>query len=227
MQRHEATWRPPTRSLRRRYVLRAGHTTTSFNTRVPATAVCPRDRTSCTNRWNAWRLRPAARGYPRCATPRRGRHALQMKQRRPRWRRSQQPSHGHVRPRHRRRARLWPAHMPRLRLNGRGRGEEFTFDEVRGCMRSLKNHKAAGGDGIPSELLKYSCGTGVQVLTHLFDAVLSTRCVPSTWRKDMVVHLAKGGDGGDCSNYRPLTNKLRQAVRQAPLGADLTCGMPA
>ena len=72
-------------------------------------------------------------------------------------------------------------------------------------MRSLKNHKAAGGDGIPSELLKYSGGMGVQVLTHLFNAILSTRCVPSAWRKGVVVHLAKGGDGGDCSNYRPLT----------------------
>ena len=77
-----------------------------------------------------------------------------------------------------------------------GLGDEFTFDEVRGCMRSLKNHKAAGGDGIPSELLKYSGGTGVQVLTHLFNAVLATRCVPSAWRKGIVVHQAKGGDGG-------------------------------
>ena len=48
MQRHEATWRPPTRSFRRRYVLRAGHTATSLKTRVPVTAVCPRDRTSFT-----------------------------------------------------------------------------------------------------------------------------------------------------------------------------------
>ena len=72
-------------------------------------------------------------------------------------------------------------------------------------MRSLKNHKAAGGDGIPAELLKYSGGTGVQVLTHLFNAVLATRCVPYAWRKGIVVHLAKVGDRGDCSNYRPVT----------------------
>ena len=85
-----------------------------------------------------------------------------------------------------------------------GLGDEFTFDEVCGCMRSLKNHKAAGGDGIPAELLKYSGGTGVQVLTHLFNAVLATRCVPSARCKGIVEHLAKGGDGGDCSNYRPL-----------------------
>ena len=86
-----------------------------------------------------------------------------------------------------------------------GLGDEFTFDEVRGCMRSLKSHKAAGGDGIPAEVFKYSGGTGVQVLTHLFNAVLATRCVPSAWRKGIVVHLAKGGDAGDRSNCRPLT----------------------
>ena len=96
------------------------------------------------------------------------------------------------------------AEWARLGHDAHGLRDKFTFDEVRGCMRSLKNHKAAGGDGIPAELLKYSGGTGVQVLTHLFNAVLATRCVPSAWRQGIVVHLAKGDDGGDCSNYRPL-----------------------
>ena len=41
-----------------------------------------------------------------------------------------------------------------------GLGVEFTFDEVRDCLRSLKNLKVAGSDGIPAELLKYSGGTG-------------------------------------------------------------------
>ena len=85
-----------------------------------------------------------------------------------------------------------------------GLGVEFTFDEVRDCLRSLKNHKAAGSDGIPAEFLRYSGGTGVQVLTHLFNAVITTRCVPSAWRQGVVVHLPKRGDTGDCSNYRPL-----------------------
>ena len=48
-------------------------------TRVPAAAVCPRARSSCTNCWNAWQLLPAARGYPHCATLTRGHHAPQMK----------------------------------------------------------------------------------------------------------------------------------------------------
>ena len=86
-----------------------------------------------------------------------------------------------------------------------GLGAEFTFDEVRDCLRSLKNHRAAGNDCIPAEVLKYSGGTGVQVLAHLFNTIITTRCVPSAWRQGVVVHLPKGGDAGDCSNYRPLT----------------------
>ena len=86
-----------------------------------------------------------------------------------------------------------------------GLGVSFTFDEVRGCLRSLKNHKAAGSDGIPAELLKYSGGTGVQVLTHQLNAIITTRCIPSAWRQGVVVHLPKGGGTGDCSIYRLLT----------------------
>ena len=36
-------------------------------------------------------------------------------------------------------------------------------------------------------------------------AIITTRCVPSAWRQGVVVHLPKGGDTGDCCNYRPLT----------------------
>ena len=49
------------------------------------------------------------------------------------------------------------------------------------------------------------------MLTHLAshapscNAIITTRCVPSAWRQGVVVHLPKGGDAGDCSNYRPLT----------------------
>ena len=79
-----------------------------------------------------------------------------------------------------------------------GLGVEFTFDEVRDCLRSLKNHKAAGSDCIPAEVHKYSGGTGV-------NAGITSRCVLSAWRQGVVVHLPRGGDTGDCSNYRPLT----------------------
>ena len=43
---------------------------------------------------------------------------------------------------------------------------------------------------------------------HLFTANITTRCVPSAWPQGLGVHLRwlpKGGDTGDCANYRPLT----------------------
>ena len=118
------------------------------------------------------------------------------------------------RPQHRRSARLWPGHMRRrhLRLHpghdAHGRGVEFTFDKVGGCMRSLKSNPAAGCDGNLADLLEYSGGTGVQALTHLSNAVLANRCVLSAWRQGivLVLHLAWGrtGDTGACCNYRPV-----------------------
>ena len=102
--------------------------------------------------------------------------------------------------------------MLRLRLNGRGRGTMPTGwwmnSRLTKCVAACgakKTHNQRGGDGIPAELLKKSGGTGVHVLTHLSNAALATRCVPSSWRKGSVVHLAKGGDGDDCPNYRPRT----------------------
>ena len=132
-----------------------------------------------------------------------------MLPRRLRWRPLRQQSHGRLRLQHRRSTRLWPWHMRHLLLNRHtwGLGDAITFDEVRGCLRSLTNHKAEGCDGIPEELFKCSGGTGVQVLTHLFNAVLATRpqCVPSAWRLGIVVHLPKAGNAGDCYDCRPLT----------------------
>ena len=45
------------------------------------------------------------------------------------------------------------------------------------------------------------------MLTHLCNAIITTRCVQSAWRQGVAVHwhLPKGGDTGDCSNYRQLT----------------------
>ena len=43
------------------------------------------------------------------------------------------------------------------------------------------------------------------MLAHLFNAITTTRCVPSAWRQGVVVQLLKGGNTGDYSNYRPLT----------------------
>ena len=70
-----------------------------------------------------------------------------------------------------------------------GLGVGFTFDEVRDCLRSLKNHKAAGNDGIPAELLKYSGGTGK---TSGWTAARAERTKRTRFRKDFLIMLHSG-----------------------------------
>jgi len=77
--------------------------------------------------------------------------------------------------------------------------------EVQRGLSRLKNHKAAGLDNMPAEVLKYSGAGGVRLLRHLFNAVYEAECIPSSWRQGVVTHLPKGGDSADCSNYRLLT----------------------
>ena len=47
----------------------------------------------------------------------------------------------------------------------------FTEEEVRTCLKTLKENKAAGKEGLPVELLKCSGAVGVQALTRLLNAV--------------------------------------------------------
>ena len=81
----------------------------------------------------------------------------------------------------------------------------FTVEEVDACVRSLKRRKAAGLDGLPVELLKCSGPAGKRMLTHLFNAVYDSGCIPAAWRQGVISHAYKRGDASDCGNYRPLT----------------------
>jgi endonuclease/exonuclease/phosphatase family metal-dependent hydrolase len=81
----------------------------------------------------------------------------------------------------------------------------FTNDEVDKALSKLKRFKAAGPDRVPAELLKSGGAAALQVLTDLFNAVWQRECMPSQWRKGVIVSLYKDGDRTACSNYRPIT----------------------
>ena len=55
------------------------------------------------------------------------------------------------------------------------------------------------------ELLKYAGDAGCTMLTHLFNAVYDSGCIPASWRQGVISHAYKKGDASDCGNYRPLT----------------------
>lgn len=61
---------------------------------------------------------------------------------------------------------------PMMRLR-----KPFTLHELESGLFALCNRKAAGLDGLPVELLKYSGAAGLSNLTHLFNVVYDSGCV--------------------------------------------------
>jgi Reverse transcriptase (RNA-dependent DNA polymerase) len=80
-----------------------------------------------------------------------------------------------------------------------------TEDEVRCALRRTASYKAPGPDGLPAELMKGAGRSGTQMLQRLFNSILVTTSVPSSWRRGSISSIHKSGDRADCGNYRGIT----------------------
>ena len=67
-----------------------------------------------------------------------------------------------------------------------------SLNEVRDSMALLKNWRAAGPDGIPSELLKCETETISNTLLSLILMVWKEGKVPAAWRDGIITALYKG-----------------------------------
>ena len=64
-------------------------------------------------------------------------------------------------------------------------------DEIEKELRSLKNRKSPGPDGISNEMLKYG-GTELSLhLTQLFQQILKLSNIPKTWKECIITPLFK------------------------------------
>jgi hypothetical protein len=85
-------------------------------------------------------------------------------------------------------------------------GVPFVEAEVGAALQQLKNHKAAGVDGIPADVLKHGGLALRALLTKLFNLCLETGAVPQDWKDAVVCSLFKNkGDKEVCGNYRPIS----------------------
>ena len=82
--------------------------------------------------------------------------------------------------------------------------EKPSKEEIKRAIRTLKNGKAAGPDGIPAEALKADIDTATDILHNLFAKIWDEEKVPADWREGLVIKLPKKGDLRDCSNYRGI-----------------------
>lgn len=81
----------------------------------------------------------------------------------------------------------------------------FTEEELRVAVSSLRNGKAPGPDGIPSEALKIALSACPELLLGMYNTCLKAGLFYSPWKKARLVLIDKGkGDVLAPSSYRPL-----------------------
>ena len=81
---------------------------------------------------------------------------------------------------------------------------KITEEEVLLAMKSLKNKKSCGSDGITNEMLKISCMMNVDMYVKLFNVILFSGIYPSKWRENFIKPIFKGGCFNNPSNYRGI-----------------------
>jgi hypothetical protein len=77
--------------------------------------------------------------------------------------------------------------------------------EVRRVLLNLKNKKAVGLDNICNEFLKYGCDVLSEPLTHIYNAVFSSGCLPDSWHQSYIVPILKKCCSTDPNNYRGIS----------------------
>ena len=83
--------------------------------------------------------------------------------------------------------------------------EKISVEEVRECIRKLKNRKAPGICGITGEMLKAGGDVVVQWLHRIFCMAWGSGTVPADWRKAQIVPVHKKGSRTQCKNYRGIS----------------------
>ena len=76
--------------------------------------------------------------------------------------------------------------------------------EIRKCIGSLKNGKAAGPDNIPPEALKVSDESSAKILRKILLKVWETNKIPDEWKEGHLTVLPKKGDLTQCDNHRGI-----------------------
>ena len=83
---------------------------------------------------------------------------------------------------------------------------QFTTAEVQAEVDRLKKGKCQDSAGLVAEMIKYGGAKLVEVLTGLYNDVLSPNALPpKAWKESIITVIHKSGAPDQPKNYRPIT----------------------
>jgi len=80
-----------------------------------------------------------------------------------------------------------------------------TKEEVKAAVDKLKNNKAPGPDGIPSEILKEGYKNMENRIYELIVQIWNKERIPSSWVEALICPIQKKGDVQNCENFRGIS----------------------
>ena len=80
-----------------------------------------------------------------------------------------------------------------------------TREEVKAAVNRLKNNKAPGPDGIPSEILKKGYKCMENSIYELIVQIWNNETIPSCWAEALICPIHKKGDVQNCENSRGIS----------------------
>ena len=84
--------------------------------------------------------------------------------------------------------------------------DNITYSEVIEAIHKLKNNKSHGLDNILNEFLKVTSGKLINIFVDLFNLILSTGLMPTSWSIGVIRPIYKNkGNRDDPNNYRGIT----------------------
>ena len=103
--------------------------------------------------------------------------------------------------------REWGFEMEERRLDRQELEKEVSIAEVRKSIQKLRRGKAAGLDGLPSEMFMEGGEKMERNIKLLMNKIMMEEKVPESWKEARVTLIpkGKGRDKGDIKNYRPVT----------------------
>ena len=84
--------------------------------------------------------------------------------------------------------------------------KDFTYEEINKLINKLKNNKSCGIDNIVNEFIKFSPNEYKLLLVKLFNLILKTEIIPTSWGISFISPIYKNkGQKSNSNNYKGIS----------------------